>query len=55
MYGVGRRICAGKELAEANVFAYAATLLATSNMKKLTREDGSVIEPELVLTSPAAM
>lgn len=48
VFGVGRRICAGRDLADANVFLYAVTLLATSNIQKCVRADGTVVEPELV-------
>lgn len=55
VFGVGRRVCAGRDLADANVFLYAATLLATSNLRKSIRADGTVVEPEAVFEASAVV
>ena len=44
-FGFGRRICAGRELADKSVFLTIAMVLATFNIRKPIGADGHVIEP----------
>lgn len=46
-FGFGRRICPGRELADASVFLSIAQSLAVFNITKPTDESGKVIEPKV--------
>ena len=48
VFGVGRRICPGRDLAEATMFLFASTLLATSVLSKPLNAEGQEIEPEFI-------
>ncbi|KAG6826714.1 hypothetical protein H0H92_014761 [Tricholoma furcatifolium] len=45
-FGFGRRICPGRHLAEGSVWIAIASILATFNIKRAVREDGSEIIPD---------
>ena len=45
VFGFGRRICPGKELADASIFLTVAMCLATLNIGKAIDEGGNEIEP----------
>lgn len=48
LFGVGRRVCAGRDFAEASIFSTASILLATSTVSKARDAQGREIEPEFV-------
>lgn len=51
MFGFGRRMCAGRELADKSVFLTIAMVLAVFDIRKPTRSDGSPIEQSLTFTT----
>ncbi|KAJ6567314.1 putative monooxygenase [Mycena vulgaris] len=51
VFGFGRRLCPGKSFGEGNVFAIAATVLATCNISPTVDSDGNHIVPEVVYSS----
>ncbi|KLO12343.1 cytochrome P450 [Schizopora paradoxa] len=44
-FGFGRRICPGKELADASMFMFIATCLAVLDIRKARDDNGQVVEP----------
>ncbi|KAK7449239.1 hypothetical protein VKT23_013384 [Stygiomarasmius scandens] len=54
MFGFGRRICAGRHLAEISVFISCAMVLATYNISKYYDENGTPLEPQIG-TTPGAV
>ncbi|THV04288.1 cytochrome P450 [Dendrothele bispora CBS 962.96] len=50
MFGFGRRICAGRHLAEISVFISCAMVLATFNVNKCYDANGNPLEPDLGTT-----
>lgn len=50
-FGFGRRVCVGKDLAEASVWIVVACVLATMNIEKAIDEKGEDINPEVELTN----
>jgi len=48
VFGVGRRVCPGRDLAEATMFLFASTLLAISVLSKPLNAEGREIEPEFI-------
>ncbi|THU97609.1 cytochrome P450 [Dendrothele bispora CBS 962.96] len=50
MFGFGRRICAGRHLAEISVFISCAMVLATFDVNKCYDKDGNPLEPDLGTT-----
>ena len=49
-FGVGRRICPGRDFAEASIFTAVSMLLATSTLTKAIDGNGKEIEPEFITT-----
>ena len=49
-FGFGRRICPGRELADASVYLSIATALAALDIRKATDDRGNVIEPTVRFT-----
>ena len=49
-FGVGRRICPGRDFIGASLFITASMLLATSTLTKAIDGCGKEIEPELITT-----
>jgi len=49
-FGVGRRICPGRDFSGASIFTAAFMLLATSTLTKAIDENGKKIEPDLITT-----
>jgi hypothetical protein len=50
-FGFGRRMCPGRHLADASLFAMVSTLLATVNIVRAKDADGKEIIPEVDVTS----
>ena len=50
VFGVGRRICPGRDFAEASIFTSVSMLLATSTLIKEIDENGREIEPDFITT-----
>jgi hypothetical protein len=50
VFGVGRRICPGRDFAEASIFTTVSMLLATSTLTKAIDENGKEIEAEFITT-----
>ncbi|KAH9049222.1 cytochrome P450 [Lactarius deliciosus] len=50
-FGFGRRVCPGVRVAEASLFLYFATTLATYQISKAVDESGAVLEPRVQYTS----
>jgi cytochrome P450 len=50
-FGFGRRICPGVRVAEASLFLYFATTLATYQISKTVDESGAVLEPTVRYTN----
>ncbi|KAJ7282318.1 putative monooxygenase [Mycena rebaudengoi] len=51
VFGFGRRLCPGKSFGEANVFAIAATVLATCDIRPTVDEKGQDIIPDVNYSS----
>ncbi|KAJ7779891.1 putative monooxygenase [Mycena metata] len=51
VFGFGRRICPGKDFGESNVFAIAATLLATCDIRPAVDARGNNVIPNVVYSS----
>jgi len=49
-FGVGRRICPGRDFVDASIFITASMLLTTSTLTKAIDGSGEEIEPELITT-----
>ncbi|KAL6297906.1 cytochrome P450 [Sparassis latifolia] len=49
-FGFGRRICPGRHFANNSAWLVVASILATFDITKAVREDGSVIEPKVEFT-----
>jgi cytochrome P450 len=45
VFGYGRRVCPGRQLAEQSVWLLCATSLATLSVSKKTSNDGRILEP----------
>jgi cytochrome P450 len=52
-FGFGRRICPGRYIAEASLFATISTLLATIDIVRAKDANGHEIAPEVDVTSGA--
>ncbi|KAL5501302.1 hypothetical protein ACEPAH_8562 [Sanghuangporus vaninii] len=52
-FGFGRRVCPGRELADATIFLAIAQTLAVFNITKPLGDDGQVIEPSVQFTPGA--
>ncbi|KLO09762.1 cytochrome P450 [Schizopora paradoxa] len=50
-FGLGRRVCPGKQSAENTIFIMATHMLSVFNMSKSRRADGSIIEPNVRYTN----
>lgn len=51
VFGFGRRICPGKELADASLFITLASVLSVFNVRKARNSKGEVIEAVAEYTS----
>ena len=50
-FGFGRRICPGKELADASIFMTLAMVLSVFNIEKAKDSTGKILEPVAEYTS----
>lgn len=50
VFGIGRRICPGNNIADASMYLVMANLIATMDITKARDENGDEIEPEVVRT-----
>ncbi|CAE6466341.1 hypothetical protein ACGC1H_006330 [Rhizoctonia solani] len=50
MFGVGRRICPGKDIVDASLYLIMANILATIDINRPRDETGSEYEPEIKRT-----
>ena len=54
VFGFGRRICAGKHFAEANIWLAFARIIATFDISKALDEHGESITPPVVFMEGSA-
>ncbi|KAG6908733.1 hypothetical protein DXG01_003578, partial [Tephrocybe rancida] len=55
VFGFGRRICPGRHLADGSVWIALASILATFNISRAVKEDGTEIIPDTSLPFKAGL
>jgi len=54
MFGFGRRVCAGRHLADVSIFLACAMVLSVFDIMKYYDKDGKTVEPDTEVTSGIA-